>query len=306
MSALFGHLEDYLRLRRALGFKLERAGLLLPQFVAYLEQAGAATVTTELAVRWASLPRQARPNYWAARLAVVRGFARYLQTLDPAAQVPPLGVFPTSRYRPAPYLWSRDDVCHLLEAARALRPALRAATYEAFFGLLASTGMRVGEAIDLEGDDVDLAAGLVRARHPKFDRERLVPLHPSVTDALRIYARQRDRLCPKPRSTAFFISSTGTALSRCCVDTALRQLTTMTGLRSASTRPRAHDLRHSFAVETLVGWYRSGADIDANIVVLSTYLGHLSPAGTYWYLSAVPELMSLAAERLGNRNRQCS
>lgn len=214
MTILSTHVEDYLRLRRALGFKLERAGWLLPQLVAYMEAAGAARLTSELAISWARLPAGADPNHWAQRLAVARGFARYMQTIDPDTKVPPPGVFPTRRHRPAPFLWSQRDICRLLDGARALRWPLRAATHEALFGLLATSGMRVGEAIALQRDDVDLEAGVITIHEAKFGRSRLVPLHATVTEALRGYAAERDRLCSSPRSGAFFLSSTGTALDR--------------------------------------------------------------------------------------------
>jgi integrase len=298
MSMLSGQVEDYLQLRRALGFKLERAGRILPQLVTYLAAAGAATVTSDLAIAWARLPEHAQPNHWAQRLAIARGFAAYLQAIDPATQVPPSGVFPTRRHRPTPYLWSQPDVCRLLESARALRPPLRAATYETLFGLLAASGMRVGEAIGLERDDVDLQAGVITIRHAKFDRTRLVPLHSTVTEALSSYATERDHLCPKPHPSEFFVSSKGTRLDRSSVDKALRKITTSLGIRTETVHPRAHDLRHSFAVDTLIRWQRSGLRVDEHIAALSTYLGHVSPADTYWYLSASPQLMELAAERL--------
>jgi integrase len=301
MSELSRHVTDYLRLRRALGFKLERAGRLLPNLVAYLEATGATTVTSDLAIAWARLPERARPNHWAQRLAIARGFAHYLQTIDPATEVPPAGVFPARRHRPSPYLWSEHDLCRLLEAARALRPPLRAATHEAIFGLIAVSGMRLGEVIGLERDDVDLSAGVITIREAKFDRSRLVPLHPTTTQALSHYAGARDRLCPRPRSRAFFLSSVGTALERSGVDKTLRTITTSIGIRTATVRPRAHDLRHSFAVATLIRWQQSGASIDGNMAALSTYLGHVSPADTYWYLSAAPELMEFAARRLDAR-----
>jgi len=301
MSELSGHVEDYLRLRRALGFKLERAGHLLPQLVTYLEAAGAATVTSDLAIAWARLPAHTQPNHWAQRLAIARGFARYLRALDPATEVPPPGVFPTRRHRPTPFLWSQRDICRLLQSTRALRPAVRAATYEALFGLLATCGMRVGEAVGLDRDDVDLRAGVITIRHAKFDRPRLVPLHPTVTEALSRYAAERDRLCPRPRARAFFVSSVGTRLDRSGVGKTLRQITTSLGMRTESVHPRAHDLRHSFAVDTLIRWQHSGLSVDEHIATLSTYLGHVSPADTYWYLSASPELMGLAAQRLHTR-----
>lgn len=302
MSGLQAHVDDYLRLRRALGFKLERAGQVLPQLVAYLQAAGATTVTRELAIAWARMPAGAQPRHWAARLSIARGFAAYLKTIDPATEVPPADVFAVSYRRPTPYLWSPADIGRLLAAARALRPPLRAATFEALFGLLAVTGMRVGEAVALERADVDLDDGVItiRAQIAKLERARLLPLHPTTTDALRRYTAERKRLCPRPRSTAFFLSRTGTALDRSSVAETLRQITTALGLRSQTVRPRAQDLRHTFAVRTLIDWQRSG-QIAPRIATLSTYLGHVSPAETYWYLSATPELMAPAAERLHTR-----
>jgi integrase/recombinase XerD len=300
-SALGARVDDYLRLRRALGYKLERAGQLLPQLVVYLEAAGATTVTSDLAIAWARLPERTQPNHWAARLAIARGFASYLQTIDPATQVPPPGVFPTRRHRPAPYLWSAGDIGLLLKTTTSLRPRLRAATHEALFGLLAVSGMRLGEAVGLHRDDVDLDSGVITIRHAKFDRSRLVPLHPTATTALRGYAVERDQLCPHPRSEAFLLTSRGTSLNRSDVDKTLRQLTTTMGIRTATVHPRAHDLRHSLAVHTLLRWMHDGVSVDQHIGVLSTYLGHVAPADTYWYLSATPELMALAAERLDVR-----
>jgi integrase len=298
MSTLSRHVEDYLRLRRALGYKLERAGHLLPKLVAYLEAAGSPTLTSELAISWARRPAQARPNHWAARLAVARGFARYLNTIEPATGVPPTGVFPSRRHRPAPYLFSEQDIAGLLDGARTLRSPLRAATYETLFGLLAVSGMRVGEAAGLDRGDVDFQTGVITIREAKFDRTRLVPLHGTTTAALHAYVTERDRLCPAPRSVAFFLSSAGTRLNRSDVAKTMRRITTDMGLRNATLRPTAHQLRHSFAVRTLIEWQRSGESVDEHIATLSTYLGHIAPADTYWYLSASPELMAMAAERL--------
>jgi integrase/recombinase XerD len=300
MSGLGEHVDDYLRLRRALGFKLERHGRILPQLVAYLEAADASTVTSELAISWARLPAGAHPRHWAARLSIARGFAAYMQTLDPATEIPPADVFAVRYRRPTPYLWSQQDICRLLEAARGLRPPLRAASVETLFGLLAVTGMRVGEAVALERDDVDLDGGVITIREQaaKLERARLVPLHPTAVAALDRYTTARERPCQRPRSSAFFLSGAGAALDRSEVTKTLRKITIALGLRTATVHPRTHDLRHSFAVSTLIGWQRSGVPIDERIVALSTYLGHVSPADTYWYLTATPELMRLAAQRL--------
>jgi integrase/recombinase XerD len=301
MSGLQAHVDDYLWLRRALGFKLKEDERLLGQLVGYLEAAGATTVSSELAIRWARLPVGVHPNQWAKRLRIARGFAGYLQTIDPRTAIPPPDVFPHRLQRATPYLFSQHDVCRLLAEARRLRHPMRAASYEALFGLLAVSGMRIGEAIALEREDVDLDAGLITIRKAKHDRGRLVPLHPTATEALRRYASERDRLCPTPRSRAFFLSSAGTPVLAVSLRATFREITTRIGVRTQEVRPRIHDLRHRFAVQTLIDWHRSGVNINERIATLSTYLGHISPADTYWYLSASPELMALAAERLDDR-----
>jgi len=305
MSALDAHVQDYLRLRRALGFKLKPEGRLLPQLAAYLDAAGASTLTSDLAIAWARLPAGVQPIQWSHRLSAARAFAAYLKTIEPATEVPPADVFGARQRRRTPYLWSPGDVCRLVKATRTLRPSLRAATYEALFGLLAVSGMRVGEAIGLDRDDVDLNAGVLTIHEAKLDRVRLVPLHQTSSDALRRYATDRDRLCPRPRSTTFFLSTVGTTLDYSCVWRTFAQLGSAIGVRSTTaarqTQPRIHDLRHSFAVNALIGWQRAGVDVGEHIAVLSNYLGHVGPAGTYWYLSAAPELMALAAERLYER-----
>lgn len=301
MTLLHEHVEDYLRLRRALGFTLEREGQLLHQFAARLHAMGADRLTAELAIAWAKEPAAAHGSHWAKRLGVVRRFAAHLATIDATTEVPPSGVFPARRQRRTPYLFSDRDVARVLEGARALRSPLRAGTHEALFGLLSASGMRIGEALALQRGDVDLDRGVITIRHAKFDRERLVPLHASTTEALGRYASERDRLSPTSRPTVFFCSSVGTALSRSAVDKVFRDITIAMGLCSATVRPRVHDLRHSFAVRTIVQWQRSSVSVDQHIGVLATYLGHVAPSDTYWYLSASPELMELAGRRLEAR-----
>lgn len=298
MSALAGHLDDYLRLRRGLGFQLGRHGEVLPRFVAYLDARGAMTVTVEMAVAWARLPEGIKPITVDFRLSAVRGFARYLHAIDADHQVPPPGLLAAPRRRPAPYIYTPDQIAAVLRTTGRLKPPLRAATYRALLGLLAATGMRLGEAFALTRGDVDLVDGIVTVRHAKFDRVRLVPLHPSVTAALRGYVRERDRLCSSASCDRFFVSATGRPLRRGEADCLFRDITTQIGLRTETVHPNIHALRHTFAVRTLIDGHRNGADVSALLPVLSTYLGHVEPANTYWYLTAVPELMQLAAARL--------
>jgi integrase len=301
MTVLHGHVQEYLRLRRALGFKLAWPGTILPQFADYLQAAGSSTVTDELAIAWAQLPTGVHPVTWTQRLGVVRGFATYLKAIDPATQIPPRGVFPGQGKRPAPYIFSEQDITRLLEATRTLHTPLRAATCHAMFGLLAVSGLRISEALCLQRDSLDPDTGVLAVTSAKSGSVRLVPLHPTATTALCEYADLRDRLHPQASASTFFISHRGTALSKTTVRDAFVQLTADIGIRTATTHPRIHDLRHSFAVHCLLRWYRSGDDVAGQMPTLSTYLGHINPAGTYWYLSAVPELMQLAAQRLQNQ-----
>jgi len=298
VSALAEHLDDYLRLRRGLGFQLGRHGEVLPRFVAYVEANKATTVTVELAAAWARLPEGIKAITVDFRISAVRGFARYLHALDPAHEIPPPGLLAAPRRRPTPYIYTPDQIAEVLRTTRRLRPPLRAVTYRTLLGLVAATGMRSGEAFALTRSDVDLVEGMVTVRHAKFDRIRLVPLHRSVTVELGAYATTRDRLRPAPSCDRFFVSVTGRPLRRGEAEGVFREITTAIGLRTETVHPRIHDLRHTFAVRTLIDGHRNGADISSLLPVLSTYLGHVEPANTYWYLSAVPELMQLAAARL--------
>lgn len=300
MSDLSQAVEDYLATRRALGFKLERDGRLLTDFVASLDQAGQITITIDAALAWATLPVGAEPSWWGTRLSIVRGFARWRAAFDPATEVPPADLLAVQSRRAEPYPYTDDDVASLMRAARAIPLPLKAATYEALIGLLAVTGMRVGEAIGLDRGDLDRDEGVLAVREAKFNKSREVPLHPSTVEALAAYAGLRDRLCPRPTSPSLFISTAGTRLIYKNVHRKWLDLVSIAGLerRSPRCRPRPHDLRHRFAVTTLVGWYRDGANVEARLPQLSTYLGHVAPSGTYWYLHAAPELMARAAQRL--------
>jgi integrase len=300
VSPLRQVLEDYLCIRRAMGFGLDQAQKLLGQFITYLEQHDADTVTVEHALAWATLPADAAPRWWAHRLSTVRPFAAYLQTLDPSAEVPPAGLIPAGPRRATPYLYSDTDIDAIVAAAATLRHPLRAATVQAVVRLLAASGMRVGEVIRLDLDDLDIRDGLLTVRQTKFGKTRIVPLHPSSTAALRDYLRLRDELRRAPASPALFVSTAGTRLRYNGLWGTFHRLVEQVGLtaRSGSCRPRIHDLRHGFAVRTLLDWYRDGVDVMAWLPRLSTYLGHTDPKHTYWYLSAAPELLQLAARRL--------
>jgi integrase len=298
MSPLQRRLDEYLRVRRALGFSLAREGRLLPQFVRFLERHGHSAISTSLALRWALAPPDASPPWAHARLAMVRGFARYLVARDPRTDVPPVELLPAPRTkRLVPYIYTDAEVCALMQGARTLR-GLKGATYATLLGLLAATGMRVGEAIALQRDDVDDHAGVLVVRHGKFGKSRELPLHPTTTAALRAYARKRDRVLRHPRSPSFLLSRAGTRLHYKNVHAAFLRLVPRVRLAAhRPRRPRLHDLRHTFAVATLVRWYRAGLDVEVRLPALSTYLGHVAPSSTYWYLTATPELLHLAQRR---------
>jgi len=294
-------LADYLSLRRALGYKLHNTGRLLDQFVDYLEERGVDTITTEDALTWATLPAEASPHWRSIRLSAVRGFATHLRSSYPSVQVPPAGMLRAGPCRATPYLYSETDITALVHAAAALTPRLRAATYQNLISLLAISGIRIGEAIALDDDDFDLDHGVLVIRDTKFDKTRLVPLHPTATAALTRYRHLRDKLHPLPAaSPALFISTAGTRLFHSNIGLTFARLAAQAGLtaRSTSCRPRIHDLRHSFAVASLLDWHTNGADVAAMLPKLSAYLGHTDPKNTYWYLTASPELMALAGQRL--------
>lgn len=303
MSAptLSARLEDYLTLRRAMGFKMERHEKLLGQFVDYLTGLGCDTVTVDHALAWATSPTGADPRWWAARLSMARGFAAYLHTLDPAHQVPPARMISHGGRRVIPHLYTDEEVLGLLDAAARLpgRP-MRSETYRVLIGLLFTTGMRVGEAISVDRRDFDARAGVLIVREGKFTKSRLLPLHPTTTSVLERYLDQCDRLVPQPQTTALLLSTNGCRLRYERVWTTFHRLLDDAGLvlPPPASSPRIHDMRHSFAVRTLLDWYRDGADVPAMLPRLSTYLGHADPKHTYWYLSAAPELLALAAERL--------
>ena len=292
-------LSNYLGIRRALGYKLERAGRLLPSFVSFLQKSGSTFISTELALAWATQAGRGGPPWYAARLGLVRQFAKYVSALDPRTEIPSATLLPGRRPRGTPYVYSAEDVLALLDAAQSMRMAFIATTYTTLLGLLACTGMRVGEALALDRSDLDPRRGLLVVRHSKFGKSRLVPLAPTTLVALAAYGRARDRKIRRAKNPSLFTSSVGTRLDYGSVHRAFLRLVQRAGLSDRRPRrPRIHDLRHSFVVGTLLDWYRAGVDVESRLPWLSTYLGHVSPSSTYWYLTATPELIMLAHRRV--------
>ncbi len=304
MSTLIKPLEeslhDYLALRRGLGHQMDDASRRLPSFVAFLQEEGLDTITVTATLAWCQQPAPVGGVTVAPRrMTAARGFARYLSGIDPATEVPPVGLVPLRQRRPEPFIYSQADIAAMLAVARRLGPGpLRGKTYYTLIGLLAATGLRVGEAINLDLGDIDDREAVLTIRESKFGKSRLVPLHSSTMSELVDYRSVRDTHPKSAPQPALFISRTGKRLVYQVVCQTFRTIVTDAGVGIDAARPpRLHDLRHRFAVITLLGWYRSNQDVQAKLPTLSTYLGHREPSSTYWYLSAIPELLALAAER---------
>jgi integrase len=303
MSRLHQAATDYLALRRRMGYRLTQDGKRLLEYVEFLRREGQARLTTENALAWAQRAVSRRAT--ARRLAVVRGFAQFRQLSDASTEIPAKDLVPDRPRRTTPYIYSSEDVRALMRAARTLEGRLRPSTYSTLFGLLAATGMRVGEATALERTDFDADAGTLRVVKGKEGSLRRLPLHPSTAEALGAYARRRDRFFRHPRSSTFFLSEAGTALLRQNVHETFLGLIDRAGLADRKPRrPRIHDLRHSFAVHTVTDWYRAGQNVEALLPRLSAYLGHASPTSTYWYLTGTPALLSGPVQRLERQMRR--
>lgn len=295
---------DYVAMRRSFGYKLHGHDRLLTDFCAYLRRVGLHSVTVETAAAWAVAP--GRSDAWhSERLTVVRGFAAYLRGLDQLSEIPPRNVIGHRRRRVPPHIYTHDEIEALMAQAGEMVPPLRAATFQTLIGLLAVTGMRSGEALRLNGGDVDLTTGTIAILATKFNKSRIVVAHPTTREALAGYASLRDQRWPIRHDTAFFVSNSGARLSPSSLYAGFGQLLERTGLTPPANarrrRPRPHDLRHSFAVATLLDWYRNDRDVAALLPSLSAWLGHAQPKDTYWYLSAVPELLAAASERAQQR-----
>jgi len=312
MSTLRAALEEYVALRRGLGTQFRLPAAALRRFVDFLERAGADFVTTELALRWAQEPGRAQPSTWAERLGVVRRFAVWRSATDPRTEVPPPSLLPHRRRRKPPHIYNDEEIEQLLaEAAKLPSPTgLRGLTYSTLFGLLAATGLRVGEALALDVDDVDLRGGVLAVRKAKFGKSRFVPVHDSTRQALLHYAEHRDHRCARRPSAAFLVSERGTRLCQEVTRYTFARVSRAIGLRAPTGGrrkgygPRLQDMRHSFATHKLVDWYRAGLDVERELPKLATYLGHVHVRYTYWYIEAVPELLQLATERLVGRPRE--
>jgi integrase/recombinase XerD len=309
MNTLRQAVAEYLSLRRSLGFKLHDAGKALLDFVTFMEQHRAPYITQALALAWAQQPFEVQPAHWAKRLSFVREFARHRSATDSRTQIPAQSLLPFQPKRARPYLYSDDEIRDLLRAAlqipcRYERSALRPWTFYCLLGLLSVSGMRLGEARNLELRDVDLTTGLLTIRGSKFGKSRLVPLHDSTREVLADYIVRRNRhWAGRLVSSYLFVSNRGNRLDGAEVHRTFYALSRQVGLRGVSDHHGLclHDMRHAFATNTLVHWYRSEQDPERCLPILSAYLGHVHVADTQWYLSGSPELMHEAMRRLEQR-----
>jgi integrase/recombinase XerD len=306
MSSLTKALYNYLEIRRELGFSLLNVEKFLRNFVNFLESRNATYITVELALQWATFPKDAQPSQWGHRLNIVRRFAEFQHTIDSRNEVPPKRLLPFHYKRKMPHVYSPLEIISVLKATQNLKGkrGLRSRTHYTIFGLLAVTGMRISEAINLDDTAVNLSEGILTIHKTKFGKTRLVPIHGSVQRELESYKAFRDSAYPNPVSPSFFIGELGKRLTDSGVRGNFATCSCLAGLREPAKSyghgPRIHDLRHTFAVKTLIRWYREGKDVERELPKLSTYLGHNKPSHTYWYLTAVPELMQYAVARINN------
>lgn len=308
MSTLRDMLQDYLATRRALGFKLRTDGTGLLSFVAFMEQARADYISTDLALAWATQPTSVQPVQWARRLRFVRGFARYCRAIDQRPEIPPVGLLPFAHQRPSPYFFTDHDIDRLLQDALGMpaKEGFANHTWHCLFGLLSVSGLRIGEALGLTLNDVDLDEGILTIRATKFGKSRLVPLHTTTIKVLVEYRERREQFLAGCHVPHWFVNTNGGPLGYDSVRRAFRRLTAGLPSQPGRARPRLHDLRHRFAVMTLLNWYRQGQDVQQRLPALSAFLGHVQVSDTYWYLSACPELLEAAKACLERHWEQTS
>ena len=295
--------SQYIQFKRSCGYKFETQGKELILFAKYAELTGhKGPMTLELAVRWAKLPENADRRYWAARYGHVRRFSQYISLFHSDTEILPKGLLGKSKRRIPPHIYSEGEIEALLKAASNLSPknGLTPRTYVTLFGLLLSTGLRISEALNLSCETVDLKTGILTIKDTKFKKSRLVPVHPSTLEALRRYMDFKQSYHLKVRSKMVFLNENGTPVNYYGVLYVFIKLSKKLGLRNAGKKPKIHSMRHSFAARRMLMWYQEGADLDAKILTLSTYLGHVEIRDTYWYLSAVPELLAIVSERFEN------
>lgn len=302
MSNLIKAVDDYIELRRALGAKMHATKYHLLDFVSFLETRNTCVITTKLSLEWSQLPASVKQSAWHKRLESVRGFAKFYKGIDARTEVPAPNLLHRGKPRVRPYIYTDSEIQGILQAALNLPGAsfLKRQTYHCLFGLLCVSGMRISEVLNLRVENVDFNAGILKVEKSKFGKSRLIPLHESTQRVLAAYMSHRDTALKGQVNDYFFISEAGKQLNQHTTRYIFYSILKRIGSPRQKKKcgPRLHDLRHRFAIETLLNWYRTGQDVERCLPVLSTYLGHLNIEHTYWYLTACPELMGLAVQRL--------
>jgi len=303
MSTLSNRLDDYLSLRRSLGFKLTSEGTALPSFVQFMEHNKASYITNELALTWATLPKNVKANRWYRRLSFVRGFSTYCHAFDQRSEVPSSQLLPICKQRSSPYFFKDSDIEQLLQKSlsQEISAGVSSRTTHCILSLLCTTGLRISEALRLDVSDLDTDQGVLHVRVSKFGKSRLIPLHPSVLALLNDYLSSHESETETVEPVAMFRNATAQRVSYDSIYRRFRRLSNALPDQPGRRRATLHDLRHRFAVKTLLNWYQDGIDIHRWLPVLSTYLGHVEVRDTYWYISACPELMDAARRRLESR-----
>ncbi len=306
MKTLEKRLKQYLDLRRSMGFKLDKADNILESFVAFMREKGAGVITSALALEWATQLATSTPGAQARRLCYVRHFTEFISAFEPRTEVLSCDLLPyPAAHRNPPYLFSSDEIARLLKATERLRSrrGLPETTYATLFGLLVVTGMRVGEAVKLDLADLDFERLLLHVRNTKFGKSRWVPIHSTTRKALLVYKEERDRLYPHA-GPHFFVTERGRRIKVGSVNPVLRKLCEVAEIEPGGRRISVHAFRHCFAIRTITNWYQNDEDAERRLPELSTFLGHNNPANTYWYLSAIPELLAAVTARLDRGNRR--
>lgn len=306
MRDLRNDLREYIDLRQALGYKLRKHSRRLSEFITFLEARRTDYITTKLAIAWATESSKGHQHSCFERLSFIRSFAAHVSSMDARTEIPPTGTMRRPTIALRPYIYTLEEIGRLMAAARNLFSPrkLRCHTYYHLIGLLATTGMRSGEAVRLANSDVNLAEGLLTIRKSKFGKSRVVPLHPTTVSALAEYMARRNAFLKEAEASTFFISERRGPISS--PHKSFDEIRCAAGLEKGRNgiSPRMHDLRHTFAVQTLLAWYRGGSDVERHLPILSTFLGHSHVENTYWYISSTPELLGAACERLETRWRR--
>lgn len=302
MTTLKLLINDYLCLRRSLGYKLIDTEYILKKFFLFLEQEHAVYINTEKLLQWIDISKSLSLSQKSYRYSIIRKFAQYAHAIDASHEVPQYRLISCKSKRISPHIYSDCEISNLLKACKNLSAGngLRRYTYFTIFGLLAITGMRISEATSLKRNDVDLTTGIITIRESKFSKSRCIPVHNTTIKFLSEYIRYRNKIYPKTEIDSFFLSDPGTVLTSAVLRVMFLRISHHIGFRKKNQKygPRIHDLRHTFAVKTVIRWYKNGDNVDMKMPLLSTYLGHVKPSDTYWYLSSIPELVGLAAIKL--------